>query len=539
MALADRVRWEMPSASRSMDNPVGTTPKPFGLVTILDMMPLRLGNRNWLVNEHLGANLQTHYTQSTDIIETMVRLLGDITGKRVLEPSVGDGALIRHLRGLATSIDAVDVITRRLESIPQRINFWRADFISLALDDSLFAPVTLRSDYHAAIANPPYGLKLSRDFRSKLKKAMPDFYVRESYGLFIKLCLDRLAPGGRYVFIVPDTFLTSANHKPLRKFLLRCAMPSEIILFPTERFETVNFAYGNLCIIAGNRDRQPKSVHWMDLRQKPRNRVQWDSARSITDSVERLADCVETAWAPPRFACLDVSQSGVVVGDLADCRTGIYTGDNSRFLGFDPRRVERRTNGHAIDWERSVRHSRSIDGELSGDAGSSADYVPLIRGGHRPPFSETAWAIRWDQSALRHYKTDPKARFQNSSYYFRRGIAVPMVTSNRLTASRMSEAVFDQGVVGVFSKRPELEDFLLLYFNWSVVSTLIKPSLCPGSNNSAAYLRRFPVPSFGEEAAAIASEVVQRAKKANAKELTTYADSFFEGSPNKILLEVS
>ena len=39
-------------------------------------------------------DLQAHYTDALEIKTLMVDLLGDVQGKKILEPSVGSGALI-------------------------------------------------------------------------------------------------------------------------------------------------------------------------------------------------------------------------------------------------------------------------------------------------------------------------------------------------------------------------------------------------------------------------------------------------------------
>jgi hypothetical protein len=96
-----------------------------------------------------------------------------------------------------------------------------------------------------------YGLKFSKEYRKLIKKVLPDVYARESYGLFFYLTLKQLKENGRYVFIMPDTFFTSRNLGYLRKYIVDYAQPTHIIQFKSKRFGSVNFGYGNLCIIAG------------------------------------------------------------------------------------------------------------------------------------------------------------------------------------------------------------------------------------------------------------------------------------------------
>jgi len=448
-------------------------------------------------------NTQSHYTNAGGIAEFMAALLGSVDAKNVLEPAVGQGAFLKHLIGTPTSIDAVDIDASALEHTgvlhQGPLNLIHGDFIEMATEDGLFRQSPLKH-YEAIISNPPYGLRFSKEFRRLMKAKYPEFYVRESYGLFLKFALERLVDNGRYVFIVPDTFLTSNNHLPLRRFLIENYSPSHIILFRSRVFETVQFGYGSFCIIAGDRQQSAQTVRWADLREENAipeiNTISWD-----LESADEFSKHTGTGWVPPAKRRASTAAHSTTLGDVAECRTGIYTGDNSAFLGFDPLRLQRRANGHAICWEQKVRFDELTEAEKT-DGLTEPLYVPLIRGGHREPFEQTFWAIKWDKVAVHHYRTDKKARLQNSRFYFREGIALPMVTSGRLTASYMNNSVFDQGVVGVFPNSPELLLFLIVYLNSTYVSKVLKETINPSANNSARYISRIPLPEGYAEATA-------------------------------------
>lgn len=452
---------------------------------------------------------QPYYTEANGIAALMAELLGDVTNKAILEPAVGRGAFLGHLIGQPSLVDGVDVDGDAL-SITKR-DFGRItktihrDFIELCLA-GMFSQNILRNDYDAVISNPPYGLRFSQELRKSLKARLGNFYVRESYGLFIKFSLERLRRGGRYVFIIPDTFLNSNNHSPLREFLSGEFCPTQIVLFDSKLFGSVQFGYGNLCIIAGNRGPQPAQTAWCDLRRTDRTALDLKAlAWEIQDSSE-LQTSFAQGWVPPSLKSAPLGESMQLLGEIAECRTGIYSGDNVQALGFDPTRLQRRANGHAIDWKTDVRTEPLSSGQKQNGVAEGPAYVPLIRGGHREPFEDTFWAIRWDEESIRRYKSDKKARFQNSGFYFREGIAVPMVTSGRLSASYMAGAVFDQGVVGIFPKDVNVLSFLLLYLNSSFVTKVLKETINPSANNSAKYIARIPVPKITSEIIALGKE---------------------------------
>jgi hypothetical protein len=199
------------------------------------------------------------------------------------------------------------------------------------------------------------------------------------------------------------------------------------------------------------------------------------------------------------------------LGDIAECRTGIYTGDNERFIGYDPARITRRLNGHSIEWARKVHEEPLTPAQEEAGLQGERCYVPFIRGGHREAFEKTAWAIDWSPEAIEFYRTNKKARLQNSRFYFKAGISVPMVTTKRISAGTMCNAVFDQGVVGVFPNRSNDGAALLLYLNSSLASERMKTLVNGSANNSANYLKRLPVPHFTGEAQERAAYLVRMA----------------------------
>lgn len=464
--------------------------------------------------------LKQHYTDAKQINSLMCHLLGNVSNKTVLEPSVGYGALVGGLVGNPERVDVVDVDEDALLDFSKNFNHvntevFHADFVDLFVERLLNASHPVRKRfYDGIISNPPYGLYFDLEYRKKIKKTFPDLYARESYGLFFAFAISRLKDGGRYVFLIPDTFLSSVNHKPLRRLICEQAAPSHIVRFPSKRFETVNFGYANLCIIAGRKDRLGDfdAVQWLDAFEgKDLDVAQLAGAASVMGHILRSE--VGTGWSPAMLQDNEHQQDWQPLGDLAECRTGIYTGDNERFIGYDPTRVTRRLNGHAIVWSDKLYSDPLTEAECILGLSGTRSYVPLVRGGHRSPFDSTAWAIDWSPSAIAFYKTDKKARLQNAQFYFKAGLSVPMVSTKRISASLMQGAVFDQGAVGIFPKSLDLRNPLLLYLNSKRASESMKKIVNGSANNSANYIKRLPVPHFTAEDIAKADDIVFNARK--------------------------
>lgn len=468
-------------------------------------------------------DLKQYFTDAIEVNSTMCSLLGDVSGCSVLEPSVGRGSLLRGLLGQAKRIDAVDIDPTTLGSAAACsratvTETYCADFIDIFARGfpSSSHPISNRT-YDAVIANPPFGLHFSPSYRKQLKSFFPELYVRESFGLFFAFSIKLLKPGGRYVFLMPDTFLTSKNHTLLRQFICENAPPDTIVRFPSRRFESVNFGYGNLCIIAGVRGQVGADtvVTWIEAFHNSAGLLQQPKSATHQFNGDALYEHLTTGWRNGMIDDLARGDGWQTLGELAECKTGIYTGDNERFVGYDPARVSRRLNGHAVDWQRDVCFDVLSQEERVEGLKGPVVYVPLIRGGHRPFAERTAWCVKWDRASVRSYKNEKKARFQNPSFYFRPGLAVPMVTSKRLTASLMDQSVFDQGVVGVFPINLELRDALLLYLNSSLATKLRNEIVNGSANNSANYLKRLPVPILRPSDLTNATEMVRQALKDN------------------------
>jgi hypothetical protein len=464
--------------------------------------------------------LKQYFTDASEIKNLMCELLGDVTDFSILEPSVGHGSFLSGLLGVPRKIDAVDVDAEALEATQKKfghmnVTLHHDDFIKI-FDGDLFSEqhMICNTLYDAVISNPPYGLYFDLEYRRSLKKKYPNFYVRESYGLFFMLSILRLKENGRYVFLIPDTFLSSVSHKPLRDFISSEAGPTHIIRFPSKRFETVNFAYGNLCIIAGNRKplTPGKSTFWSDVFQNEKLLTIESASESYIDATT-LIEQISTGWNPGLLTEIKSDEASYTsLGEIAECRTGIYTGDNERFIGYDPARVTRRINGHPIQWSQVKNDALSAEEMITGVT-TEKFYVPMIRGGHRKPFEEPSSAIDWSISAVDHYKTNKKARLQNASFYFKRGISVPMVSTRRISAAIMEGGVFDQGVVGIFPKDPKDLPFLLIYLNSTLASLKVKEITNGSANNSANYLKRLPVPKLTPAQQKTAEEIYNNALK--------------------------
>jgi hypothetical protein len=441
----------------------------------------------------------------------MLSRLAVLNGMRVLEPSAGDGAFVEALLGAGLDlcmccIDKNPEAVRKLrDRFGGRIQAAVADTIldQLGGEEGILRKLNLPTRFDRIIGNPPYGGWLDYHVRADLKRAFPDFHVRETYGLFFVRCLELLDVEGVLSFIVPDTFLIVGAHRPLRELLLKRTEIVEIVTLPSKMFPRVAFGYSGLCIITLRKPRglpdsghsfrivAVSTTHELDALARGRNE---GTSTTVLQRVllQRPEARIWTSREPDLEALIHAGR--LRLGDVAECRTGIYTGDNKRFI--------RAIEGHGCRGEYYGEVARGsactrilVPSEMSAGISDGPSWIPLVKGGSSRFFQADNWAIDWSKQAVAHYKEDSKARFQNSDFYFREGIGVPMVTSTRINAFLLGRRVFDQSVVAIFPRRREWLFPLLVILNSAYATRLLKEAINPTANNSANYLKQLPLPN--------------------------------------------
>ncbi len=432
----------------------------------------------------------------------------------VLEPSAGDGAFVEELRrsNLDLKIFCIDKNPEALQALHEKfgnaIRTLRADVILDSLEENggLFRTSDFPQRFDRIIGNPPYGGWLDYKTRAFLKKRFPNFHVRETYALFILRCINLLKNRGILSFILPDTFLAVAVHRPLRKFLLMNTEVLEIVTFPSKLFPGVAFGYSGLCIItlrkavegpASNHSFRFISVH---TERELEALAQGGGSASGVEVLQRdvIGRTGMTIWTSTESRFEKILQNAPLrLEDVAECRTGIYTGNNKRFIRLLPGAPVNRSNYDSISENEVCLRRLSLIERETGINNRDRHWLPIVKGGSYRFYQPDLWAIDWSTEAIAYYKRDDKARFQNSQFYFRRGIGVPMVTSSRVNAFLLERRVFDQSVVGIFPKRREWLYPLLVILNSGMATKLLKEAINPTTNNSANYLKRLPLPRLG------------------------------------------
>lgn len=436
------------------------------------------------------------YTDDDALVSYMVDLLDPRPGQRCLEPSAGAGHFISAVLDACPEIEiiAFDISHDALRNLRNSfgneasVHIQEQDFLALGsdlFDDGI--------EYDRIIANPPYGAWQEQERREWLKHKFSGLYVKESYALFVALGMEKLAAGGRAVFILPETFLYIHMQKALRSRLLQDYTITSIDVFPSFLFPGVNFGYAKLCIISIDKKR-PAPDHQIQIRTSSTTQELVDGG-GVSSQVNQASILLRDAHTFP-LGGYDkethlIDSYELRLGDVASCVTGIYSGNDQLFV----RRAESNARGAAkypqVDMH-DVGRFDSCPDIFSGFAGSER-FVPMLKGGGVRFYKPVAWYFDWSKGAVEHYKTDKKARFQNSGFYFRKGIGFPMVSSGGASASVIEPNwIFDQSVVGIFPHNQDHYWYILAFLNSEICWRLLR-KINPSANNSAKYIKRLPL----------------------------------------------
>jgi hypothetical protein len=431
----------------------------------------------------------------------MVSLLKLKGSERILEPCAGDGVFIEPIIKSCPNvkIDAYELNDNSYSNL--LVKYSEIENIKVKKTDTL-TDVDLQflcsmgGGYDAIIANPPYGAWRDQIERKKLKKSYNGIYAKESYSLFLYRCIEALNDNGRLAFIIPDTYLNLHMHKDIRNYILTHTKIQEISLFPSSYFPGVNFGYANLSIISLEKCLNQKAIlenefsiikgfnkveelgsdnkNLQTITLKQKDVLNSPDHSFITNGNKPLVDCISLAK--------------LKIGDICDCVTGFYSGNDKEFLKVRDKTIRNSKKYETVNLDLV---EFNYDANVVDGIKSNKEYVPIVKGGNRKYFKPDEWFMKWTAERVDFFKGDKKARYQNSSYYFRKGIGVPMVSSSSITGALIENRLFDQSIVGIFPKDLSLLHYLLAFFNSPTCNKLIR-TINSSTNNSSNYIKKIP-----------------------------------------------
>lgn len=449
----------------------------------------------------MDPQYQSYYTKSDPILTYMTNMLDLNPQDSIFEPCGGDGVFIDKILSINpnANINIYELNPEAVSTLQSKYNSSKNIFIKLTdtlLDENI---VNQKVMFDKIIGNPPYGAKNSEDKKELLNRLYPNLYVKESYTLFLYSCIRCLKEGGIISFIIPDTFLSLHRHLGIRQFILQNTEIKELSLFPSSFFPGINFGYANLCIITLRKSNNKAS----NMANRFIIRSDFSTVEELNDhSKGHIREYIQSNIYKNMSSAFYFNSSERIdelvndcetfkIGDIADCVTGFYSGNDKKYLRALNKEIKNAKKYDIVSDRDICSRKLTINEKKAGITGE-AHFVPIVKGGNRRYVKPNEWFMDWSESSLIEYRCSKKCRFQNSIFYFKsNGIAIPMVRSSKLTAALISGRLFDQSIVGVFPYDENLTLYLLAFFNSSVCSNLIN-AINPTTNNSANYIKKIP-----------------------------------------------
>jgi len=411
--------------------------------------------------------------------------------------------------------------------------------------------------FDIVLANPPYGAEVGDSVRNLyFDRKEEGAQSKDTYGLFIARGLELLRPGGYLSYIVSDTWRTIRTHRPLRARLVGRTRLHHLLDLPAWIFDaTVNTCILNLRV--EERD-EHHALTAGDLRALPGGG--WDGLALTLTKLSAAAPDEQTELLarytyPQRTITLTESRPFFIgspglfercfgrglprLGDLAEVRVGLQTGDNPAYIRkspgvqgsydlVDPGQVLTAAELAALDdAERRdgidpARHGgrRFVPYDKGGESAAREGWLPNY---HVP----TGYFIDWSRDSVRRLRTLTVAdvnrrrgkdvspgdetriasRFQNAEFYFRQGITFSDSGVYAPTFRRSAGSVFDQKGSVIVPRDGVDRDFLLgvLCSRWAryVFKTYINHTVSTHVDS----IKELPIRRGGAEAEPIAARV--------------------------------
>ncbi|MGB4414416.1 MAG: Eco57I restriction-modification methylase domain-containing protein [Paludibacter sp.] len=447
---------------------------------------------------------QAFYTKSTPIVDYMVNKIELKSTDKIFEPCGGDGVFVEAILSdnEFADIDICELNDKAYQTLLNKFSHYNLVNIrqcDTLLDNDLIFNSGFGGIYDKIIANPPYGAWQDLDKRAILKKLYSNLYAKETYALFLFRCIELLKDGGKLSFIIPDTFLNLHMHKGIREHILTKTKILELALFPSSFFPGVNFGYANLSIITLEKCNTKEICLKNEFKVinsfsnvEQLSAINYKELKVFTFTQKEIFLNPDHAFLISDNILITkaINDSEFKVGDIANCVTGFYSGNDKNFLQVNSYDLKNGKNYNLVKENSINRDYANITDLLDGIDGEK-HFLPIVKGGNTKYLKPEGWYMNWSKESVIHYKTNKKSRFQNPQYYFKFGIGVPMISSSSITASLIENKLFDQSIVGIFPKNKSLTYYLLAFFNSPTCNKLIR-TINPSANNPANYIKKIP-----------------------------------------------
>jgi len=175
-----------------------------------------------------------HYYKTPPQLVRIIKKHVPSNAKKILEPAVGEGALLEALRDahFKKEITLVDIDASRLKSIKaihQKLDLINFDFIA-------WSKTQEKKIYDLIITNPPFSAR-SENWIAYENVRLPIEIA------FFRACLYLLQDNGTLIAIVPDTLINSARFKSEREWYFTQGTFTHVYQLPERSFDNIEASF--------------------------------------------------------------------------------------------------------------------------------------------------------------------------------------------------------------------------------------------------------------------------------------------------------
>lgn len=354
--------------------------------------------------------------------------------------------------------------------------------------------LALTTQYAALVMNPPY--MGSGNMNSVLSKYAKDNYPdtkADLFAIFMDVAINRLKAKGKYGMINMHSWMFLSSFERLRKTILETQQIDNLLHLGPRTFdelsgevvqnaafvitkckpsENTHGAYYRL--VAGGNCHTKESMFLepeeIDTESAEQRKIFFPYISQ--SNFEKIPGSPIGYWVSEKI--MDAFDSKKYIGTYAECKSGLSSGDNPRFIRqwYEP-------SYHKIAF-----NCHSQEEYLSSDR----KYVPIANGGgFRRWYGNLESIIDWSLRDSMH-----RPGYTKMHLYYIPGICWNAISSGKLSCRYYGEGMlFEHAIASLFSRSNIKESFFLGYINSIVLQSILK-IMNPTLNNGAEVISSIP-----------------------------------------------
>lgn len=370
-------------------------------------------------------------------------------------------------------------------------NDWNTTVQPLCLHLAKQASV-LSGKYCVVATNPPYLGKM----QGQLKKFVTDNYKDYSGDLFAVFMYRNFGfcmKDGYSAFMTPFVWMFIKTYEKLREYIIENKSITTLVQMEYSAFEEATVPICSFVLKNGKTADKSLCIRLSDFKggmevQKQKvleaiggNKLDY-FYEAEQDNFSEIPGSPIVYWASN--AIINCFEKGIPVGEIADCKRGMTTSDNNRFLRF----------WSEIDINKLCLHANSQEEAMD----SKARWFPYSKGGgYRKWYGYQEEVIDWENNGERvisFAKTINKSftrTIVNMDYYFKASVGFCYITSGPFSMRWIPEGfLYDSGGPGMFADE-ETRRKLIACMNSKPAQVILK-MISPTINLQIADIVRMP-----------------------------------------------